>query len=249
MDDDGAAVRIAVLVDRERASARCVDSLGHGGQLTSPVARGRVRPSAAAEPAVGERRRRPAGVERRSGWCRAARARRSGRARSSVSSTSAAPSWLSRCSIVRGPMIGAVTAGCRRTKASASSISVRPASSARTASCSTTSSLRWFSGSERSKRAGIRSARTAGRLDAFAVAARQPAARQRAPRDHGHAVALADRQHVGLDRRGRGSSTAAARRRSARGRAARRSTAPRRSARPGTSTSRSNGSCPRGRGR
>src|SRR5204863_5966068 len=44
--------------------------------------------------------------------------------------TSAAGSWLSSCSIVRGPMIADVTAGWLTTKAMASSISGTPASSA-----------------------------------------------------------------------------------------------------------------------
>ena len=51
-------------------------------------------------------------------------------------------------------------------------------------------------------------------------------------------------QHVGLDRRARASSTAAARRRSARARGARRSTGPRRSGWRGRSTSRCSGPCP-----
>ena len=61
---------------------------------------------------------RPAGSAARSpcrsrrSWCPAARSRRSGRARRVDSVTSAAPSCDSSCSIVRGPMIGAVTAGC-----------------------------------------------------------------------------------------------------------------------------------------
>ena len=65
---------------------------------------------------------------------------------SSESVTSAAESCDSRCSIVRGPMIAAVTAGWRITKAIAISMSVMPASSATRASASAASSLRWFSG-------------------------------------------------------------------------------------------------------
>ncbi len=72
---------------------------------------------------------------------------------------SAAPSWDSSCSIVRGPMIGDVTAGCASTKPSAMSIMEMPASSASWASCSTASSLVWFSAVVRSKRSGTRSAR------------------------------------------------------------------------------------------
>ncbi len=49
-------------------------------------------------------------------------------------------------------MIAEVTPGWLTTKAIASSISVRPASSATWASCWTASSLRWFSGSDMSKR-------------------------------------------------------------------------------------------------
>src|SRR6202795_2139973 len=64
------------------------------------------------------------------------------RSRSAVSSsTSAAPSCDSSCSIVRGPMIAAVTAGCRMTNASAKWISDMPDSSARCASASAASSL------------------------------------------------------------------------------------------------------------
>jgi hypothetical protein len=69
---------------------------------------------------------------------------------SSLSWTSAAPSWLSRWSIVRGPMIAAVTAGWRSTNAIARWINDIPVSSASRASASAASSLRWFSGSERS---------------------------------------------------------------------------------------------------
>lgn len=54
--------------------------------------------------------------------------------------------------MVRGPMIAAVIAGWRRTNASASSISVRPACSASWASASAAASLRWLAGSLRSKR-------------------------------------------------------------------------------------------------
>ena len=52
--------------------------------------------------------------------------------------------------MVRGPTIAEVTAGWLTTKAIASSISETPASSATAASCSTASSLRWFSGSDMS---------------------------------------------------------------------------------------------------
>ena len=68
-------------------------------------------------------------------------------------------SWLSSCSMVRGPMIGAVMAGWLSTNAIASWMSVIPASSASWASCSTASSLRWLAGWERSKRSGSRLAR------------------------------------------------------------------------------------------
>ena len=60
----------------------------------------------------------------------------------------------------------------------------------------------------------------AGSSASLAVAARQPAAGERAPRDHAHAVALADRQHVALDPADEHASRAAARRRTARGRGA-----------------------------
>ena len=84
---------------------------------------------------------------------------------------------------------------------------------------------------------------------AGAVAAGQQPAVQRAPRDHAHAVALARRQHRRPRCRGRRSSTAAARRGTARGPAAPRPTAPRRSPRPETSTSRGSAPCPGARGR
>ena len=53
-------------------------------------------------------------------------------------------------------MIAEVTAGWLTTNAIASSISDRPASSATFASCSTASSLRWFSGRDMSNRAASR---------------------------------------------------------------------------------------------
>jgi hypothetical protein len=63
---------------------------------------------------------------------------------------SAAGSWDSSCSMVRGPMIAAVTAGWLITNAIAISISDMPASSASWARASAASSLRWLAGSERS---------------------------------------------------------------------------------------------------
>ena len=55
-------------------------------------------------------------------------------------------------------------------------------------------------GSDMSNRAGMRSARVLfGDVLALAVAAAQPAAGERAPGDHAHAVALAHGQHVALD--------------------------------------------------
>ena len=58
--------------------------------------------------------------------------------------------------MVRGPMIADVTAGWLTTNAMASSIIDSPASSATSASCPVASSLRWFSGSDMSKRAASR---------------------------------------------------------------------------------------------
>src|SRR5437588_194368 len=78
---------------------------------------------------------------------------------SSESSTSAAVSWDSSCSMVRGPMIAAVTAGWRMTKAMASSMRLMPDSSASCASASAASSLRSFSGGYRSHRLGSITAR------------------------------------------------------------------------------------------
>jgi hypothetical protein len=70
--------------------------------------------------------------------------------------TPAAVSWDSRCSMVRGPMMAAVIAGWRSTNPMTSSISVRPALLASAASCPAASSLRWLSGSDRSKRLASR---------------------------------------------------------------------------------------------
>ena len=83
-----------------------------------------VRPSAAARGGV-ERGIAPAGVGRTSTVMPGATISLSMRSRSAVSScTSAAPSWDSSCSMVRGPMIAAVTAGWLMTNASARWISV-----------------------------------------------------------------------------------------------------------------------------
>ena len=60
---------------------------------------------------------------------------------SGLSRSSRAGSWDSRCSMVRGPMMGDVTAGCSSTKPSASSMRLRPASSASAISCPTASTL------------------------------------------------------------------------------------------------------------
>ena len=137
-------------------------------------------------------------------------------------STSAAPSWDSSCSIVRGPMIAAVTAGWWSTNASAR-CDQRDARPRRRAapSASAASSLRWFSGSRQvvAARAAVAARRDVGAVGALAVLARQPAAGERAPRDHAHAVALRTSAARRPRCRARGSSTAAARTRTARGRA------------------------------
>ena len=79
--------------------------------------------------------------------------------------------------MVRGPMIAEVTAGWLTTNAMASSISDTPASSATFASCSTASSLRWFSGSDMSKRAASRCrAGEVGELSAVQLPDSQPPA-------------------------------------------------------------------------
>ncbi len=64
----------------------------------------------------------------------------------------------SSCSMVCGPMMPEVTPGWLMTKATASSISVCPAFSAKTASCSTASSLRRLAWVLMSKRAWGRAA-------------------------------------------------------------------------------------------
>jgi hypothetical protein len=100
--------------------------------------------------------------------------------RSSTAASSDAPaagSWLSSCSIVRGPMIAELTAGWLTTKAMASSMSVTPASPATAASSSTASSLRWFSASDMSKRAASRwRAGDVGELSAVQLPDSQPPA-------------------------------------------------------------------------
>ena len=74
-------------------------------------------------------------------------------------------------------MIAEVTAGWLTTKAMASSIIERPASSATLASCSTASSLRWFSASDMSKRAASRCrAGEVGELSALQLPDSQPPA-------------------------------------------------------------------------
>ena len=142
--------------------------------------------------------------------------------------------------MVRGPMIVEVTAGCAAANATARCVSDMPASAATLISSSTSSSLRALPGSGRVEPAGQPPGPAVGHVDVgvLAVLAGQPAAGQRAPGDHAHAVPGAGGQHVGLDRRGRRSSTAAARCGTARARAVRRPTGPRRSARPGTWTCR-----------
>ncbi len=124
---------------------------------------------------------------------------------------------------MRGPMIAAVTAGGgSRTRAPA-----------RSASCPRSSA------SSPSSLAGVELALVLGHREVVALRAasrrgccsaassplrqrpRQPAAGQRAPRDHAHAVAPADRAAPRARPRGPAASTAAARTRSARGRGAR----------------------------
>src|SRR6202035_663245 len=69
---------------------------------------------------------------------------------SALNVLSAAGSWLSSCSIVRGPMIAAVTAGWLMTNASAISIREIPTSSASSPSAWAASSLRWLAGRDMS---------------------------------------------------------------------------------------------------
>ena len=72
-----------------------------------------------------------------------------------------------------------------------------PASAATLTSSSTRSSLRRCrpAASGRTAAGARRPAGSHGELGALAVAAGEPAAVERAPRDHAHAVALARRQH------------------------------------------------------
>ena len=119
---------------------------------------------------------------------------------SGVRTTSAAPSWLSRCSMVRGPMIAEVTAGWLTTNAIARWTSEIPASSARSGELIGGLELALVRRQRHvvapREALGPRARRGLGSL---AVAAREPAACERAPRDHAHAVALAGREHVALD--------------------------------------------------
>jgi hypothetical protein len=79
-----------------------------------------------------------------------------------MSSSSVTPAPASRSvswSMVRGPMIADVTAGCVVTKASARWVSEQPASAAILMSSSTAASLASFPGRDGSKRCGSRRAR------------------------------------------------------------------------------------------
>ena len=170
--------------------------------------------------------------------------------RAGSSETSAAGSWDSRCSIVRGPMIAAVTAGMVDHPGDGELDSDRPASSASAPSASAASSLRWLAGNREVEAVRQAAGPARGRqLGVLAVAAREPSAGERAPRDDADAVSQRARQHVCARCRGPGSSRAAARSRSAPGRARAPPTAPRRSAEAGRSRSRCSGPCRRGRGR
>ena len=185
--------------------------------------------------------------------CPAAPARRCGRARPADRRCSSAPSTPSRCSIVRGPMIVDVTAGCSSVQARARWGSDMPASPASFSSSSTRSSLRWLAGSVGSN--ALRHAAGPAGRERLGLAASRGTCRSASRRSAGSTRSRPCRSAgtTGQQRRARStarrSSTAAARTGSARGRAARPSTGPRRSGRPGTSTSRTRGSCPGGRGR
>ena len=98
-----------------------------------------------------ERRVLPAGVGRVEVRARAGRSRRCGRARRRRATTSAAPSWDSSCSIVRGPMIarGHRRVVDARTRAPCGSATCPPRRRA-APSASAASSLRWLAGIERS---------------------------------------------------------------------------------------------------
>ncbi len=115
------------------------------------------------------------------------------------SRNSSAGSWDSRCSMVRGPMIGDVMAGCSRTNPNAKSIRLNPDSSASVLRAVTACDFLLVARQvhvvvvrhHRGTPARIRLALSKG--------AREPAPGQGAPRQHAHLVLLAHRQHVLLD--------------------------------------------------
>ena len=148
-------------------------------------------------------------------------------------------------------MIAAVTAGWLVTKASAISISVIPACVGERSQRVRRLELGLVAGDRHvvALREHLRAPALAGRVASLAVSARQPAAGERAPRDHAHPLASGRRAARRPRCGGSASSREAARRRSARGRASRRSTAPARSRGRGRSSCRCSAPCRRARGR
>jgi hypothetical protein len=98
-------------------------------------------------------------------------------------------------------MIGAVTAGCASVKAKATWTRLSPALSAKSASRVGGVQLGLVGRVVEVVAGGhpIRSVGPRGVLAALAIRAGEPAAGQRAPRQHTHAVFLRNRQEVGLD--------------------------------------------------
>ena len=130
------------------------------------------------------------------------------------------------------------------THATARCTSEIPASSATFASASAASSLRWFSGLRQVPAVGDESTR-AGSSGPCRGATSRRASRRRAGSTGSRPCRTGRTSAARRPRcRARGSSTAAARTRTAHGRAARPSTAPRRSRRPGTSSCRGSAPCP-----
>ena len=116
-----------------------------------------------------------------------------------IEATSAAGSCDSNCSMVRGPMMAEVTAGCSSTKPSASSIRPMPGLVGEGPELGDQLELALV-GRDPEVVAGRDPPRATARVGlAYAEPARQPAAGQRAPAEHPHAVGLGHGQHVAFD--------------------------------------------------
>ena len=175
------------------------------------------RGSAAAQGGVGQRRRRePASsaAELVPGGTISSIAS----SRSSSSTTSAAPQLASSCSMVRGPMIADVTAGWlmheghRQVRSGQPGLLGEPWPARRPRRACAGSSGRTGRSGRRCRSPRRRVRRHPGPCGTGPSASRRRAGSRRSR----PCRALADRQHVGARSRGRASSTAAARRRSAR---------------------------------